>query len=76
MGWSLARVTCETSQVLLAGGQVFFLGDLPYLPHHMIKKNVPKMSFDQSLLGALLVARDPKFLQADDQTAQMQMIIT
>ena len=33
VGLSLARVTCETSEVLLAGGQVFFLGDLPFLPH-------------------------------------------
>ena len=33
MGSSLARVTCETSQVVLAGGQVVFLGDLPFLPH-------------------------------------------
>ena len=33
MGSSLAQVTCHTSQVLLAGGQVFFLGDLPFLPH-------------------------------------------
>ena len=32
-GSSVARVTCETSQVLLAGGQVFFLGDLPFSPH-------------------------------------------
>ena len=31
MGSSFARVTCETSQVLLAGGQVFFLGNLPTL---------------------------------------------
>ena len=29
MGLSLARATCETSQVLLAGGQVFFLGGSP-----------------------------------------------
>ena len=36
MGLSLARVTCETSQVLLADGQVFFLGDLPFSPHLMI----------------------------------------
>ena len=28
-----ARVTCETSQVLLAGGQVVFHGELPLLPH-------------------------------------------
>ena len=27
---SLARVTCEASQVLLAGGQVVFLGELPF----------------------------------------------
>ena len=33
VGSSLARVTCEASQVLLAGGQVFFLGDLPFSPH-------------------------------------------
>ena len=33
---SLAPVTCETSQVLLAGGQVFFLGDLPFSPHLLI----------------------------------------
>ena len=26
----LARVTCETSQVLLAGVKFVFLGDLPY----------------------------------------------
>ena len=32
VGSSLARVTCETSQVLLAGGQVVFLGDLPFSP--------------------------------------------
>ena len=25
--------TCETRQVLLAGVQVFFLGDLPFSPH-------------------------------------------
>ena len=30
---SLARVTCETSHVLLAGGWVVFLGDLPFSPH-------------------------------------------
>ena len=30
---SLAWVTCETSQVLLASGQVVFLGDLLFLPH-------------------------------------------
>ena len=29
---SLAWVTCETSQVLLVGGQVVFLGDLPFSP--------------------------------------------
>ena len=29
-------VICETSQVLLAGGQVFFLGDLQFSPHLMI----------------------------------------
>ena len=33
MGSSLAGATCETSQVLLVGGQVVFLGDLPFLPH-------------------------------------------
>ena len=33
MGSSLARVTYEISQVLLAGGQVVFLGDLPFSPH-------------------------------------------
>ena len=33
VGSSLARVTCETSQVLLAGGQMDFLMDLPFLPH-------------------------------------------
>ena len=33
MGSSLARVTCGSSQVLLAGGQVVYLGDLPFLPH-------------------------------------------
>ena len=31
--YSLARVTCETNQFLLAAGQVVFLGDLPFLPH-------------------------------------------
>ena len=30
---SLARVLCETSHVLLADGQVVFLGDLPFSPH-------------------------------------------
>ena len=29
----LLKITCETSQVLLAGSQVFFLGDLPFSPH-------------------------------------------
>ena len=29
VGSSLARVTFETSQTLLAGGHVVFLGDLP-----------------------------------------------
>ena len=33
VGSSLARVTCERSQVLLAGGQVVFLGDPPFSPH-------------------------------------------
>ena len=33
VGSSLARVTCETSQVLLAGGQVVFLEDAPFSPH-------------------------------------------
>ena len=35
VGLNLARVTCETSQVLLAGGQVFFSfpGGLPFSPH-------------------------------------------
>ena len=33
MGSSIARVTCEASQVLLAGGQVVCLGDLPLLSH-------------------------------------------
>ena len=34
VGSSLARGTCETIQVLLAGGQgFFFLGDLSFLPH-------------------------------------------
>ena len=32
MGSSLARVTCGTSQVLLVGGQVVYLGDLPFSP--------------------------------------------
>ena len=32
MGSSPAQVTCETSQVLLAGGQVVFLGDLAFSP--------------------------------------------
>ena len=36
VGSSLAWVTCETSQGLLAGGQVVFLGDLLFLPHLMI----------------------------------------
>ena len=35
VGSSLARVTCETSQVLLAGGQVVFLGDLAFSPLKM-----------------------------------------
>ena len=33
VGSSLAEVTCETSQVLLAGGQVVYLGDLPFSPN-------------------------------------------
>ena len=36
MGSSLARVICETSQVLLAGGQVDFLRDLPFSPQLMV----------------------------------------
>ena len=36
VGSSLSRVTCETSHVLLAGGQVFFLQDLPFSPHFTI----------------------------------------
>ena len=36
VGSSVAWVTCETSQVLLVGGQVFFLGDLPFSPHRTI----------------------------------------
>ena len=33
VGTSPALATCETSQVLLAGSQVVFLGVLPFLPH-------------------------------------------
>ena len=33
VGLSLGRVTCETSQVLLADGQVVFLRDLTFSPH-------------------------------------------
>ena len=33
---SLARVIYEISQALLAGGQVVFLGDLPFSPHPSI----------------------------------------
>ena len=33
VGSSLARVTCETSQVLLADGKVVLLGDRPFLTH-------------------------------------------
>ena len=36
VGSSLARVTSETSQVLLAGGQVVFLWDLLFSPHLII----------------------------------------
>ena len=36
MGSSLAQVTCEASQILLAGGLVVFLRDLPFSPHLMI----------------------------------------
>ena len=32
VGSSLARFTCESSQVLLAGGQVVYLGDLQFSP--------------------------------------------
>ena len=32
-GPSLARNICETNQVLPAGSHVFFLDDLPFLPH-------------------------------------------
>ena len=32
-GFEPARVTCETNQVLLAGGQVFFLWNLPFSPN-------------------------------------------
>ena len=44
MGSSLARVKCETSQVLLAGGQVFFLVDLTFSPHLEIASARLKMS--------------------------------
>ena len=33
VGSNLARVTFETSQVLLVHGQLVFLGDLPFSPH-------------------------------------------
>ena len=33
MGSSLARVNCEMSQVLFAGGQMVLLGDFPFLPY-------------------------------------------
>ena len=36
VGSSLARVTCETRQFLLAGDQVVFLGDLPSSSHPTI----------------------------------------
>ena len=36
VGLSLARVTCETSQVLYVSGEVVFLRDHSFLPHLMI----------------------------------------
>ena len=33
LGSNLARVTCETSKVLLAVGQLIFHGDLPFSPY-------------------------------------------
>ena len=33
VGSSLAQVTCETSQVLFAGGQKVFLRELPFSPN-------------------------------------------
>ena len=41
MGTRLARVTCETNQVLLAGGQVALLGDLPCSSHLTIDSAQP-----------------------------------
>ena len=34
VGSSITRVICETSQVLPAGGQLIFLGDLPFSPEN------------------------------------------
>ena len=31
--WGLGRITYETNQVLLVGGEGGFLGDFPYSPH-------------------------------------------
>ena len=43
MGLSLARVTCETSRVLLAGDQVVFLEDLSHF-HPTLRLSRLKMS--------------------------------
>ena len=39
VGSSLARVTCETSHILHAGGKVVLLGDRPFLTHLTIDWN-------------------------------------
>ena len=42
-----ARVTCETSQVLLTGGQVFFLGDLHYIQEVLANLKLCIQTFTQ-----------------------------
>ena len=56
VGWSLALATCETSQALLAGGQMFFLGDLLFLPHlNQKKKCVSVIETIPTLFGSLIL---------------------
>ena len=46
VGLTLARVTCETSQVLLAGGQMVFHEDFPFSPHIAIDSAQNKWNLD------------------------------
>ena len=61
VGLSLAGVTCETSQVLLAGGQVFFVWDLTFSHHLTIDSAQNECDRCLGSMIPLLATADPSY---------------